>query len=466
MDRLLSGSARLDEVLGGGLPVNGINLISGLPGSGKTMLAEQYVFENATEQRPAVYLATMSEPFDKMIRYGQELNFFDRHAIGRRVFFGSLSDALQQRGLDGALDEITTVLRERNPGILVIDSFKAVAASAPDARSFRRFASELAERLSTTPTSVFWVGEYASGEPNEAPEFAVADAIITFRTDVVGTRQMRTLRVLKLRGSSYLSGDHAYRLSTDGVHVFPRLADVPPTTGYDVGLGRVSMGVPEIDRMLDGGLFRSSSTLLAGPSGSGKTVLALHYLGAGADAGEPVLLASLQENESQIRETLEAFGIDQSRFEIHYRSPVDLYIDEWVYEVLDTAARIGARRIVIDSINDLEITLGEEARLREYLYSLSQRCSRLGISLLLTFETAELTGLSSVSEGKAVSNLADNVMLLRYTLQGSEIGRALAVLKTRGSGHDLFLRPFTISPKGVSVAAAPSPEEDPPARHP
>ncbi|MGO9208340.1 MAG: RAD55 family ATPase [Candidatus Limnocylindrales bacterium] len=460
MDRLLSGSARLDEVLGGGLPVNGINLISGLPGSGKTMLAEQYVFENATERRPAVYLATMSEPFDKMIRYGQELNFFDRPAIGRRVFFGSLSDALQQRGLDGALDEITTTLRERTPGILVIDSFKAVAAFAPDAQSFRRFVSELAERLSATPTSVFWVGEYASEEPNEAPEFAVADAIITFRTDVVGTRQMRTLRVLKLRGSAYLSGEHAYRLSADGVHVFPRLADVSLTTGYDVGLGRVSMGVPEIDRMLDGGLFRSSSTLLAGPSGAGKTVLALHYLGAGAEAGEPVLLASLQENESQIRQTLEAFGIDQSRFEILYRSPVDLYIDEWVYEVLDTAARIGARRIVIDSINDLGITVGEETRLREYLYSLSQRCSRLGISLLLTFETTELTSLSSVSEGKAVSNLADNVILLRYSLQGSEIGRALAVLKTRGSGHDLFLRPFTISPKGVSVAAAPSTGDD------
>ena len=460
MDRLLSGNARLDEVLGGGLPVNGINLISGLPGSGKTMLAEQYVFENATEQRPAVYLATMSEPFDKMIRYGQEFTFFDRHAIGRRVFFDSLSDALQQRGLAGALDEITTILRERTPGILVIDSFKALGAFAPDAQGFRRFASELAERLSATPTSVFWVGEYDSDEPNEAPEFAVADAIITFRTGVSGTRQTRTLRVIKLRGSAYLSGEHAYRLSPEGVHVFPRLADVPLTTGYDVGQGRISMGVPEVDQMLDGGLFRSSSTLLAGPSGSGKTVLALHYLAAGVRAGEPVLLASLQENPSQIHETLGAFGIDQTGFDILYHTPVDLYIDEWVYEVLDTAARLGVRRIVIDSINDLGIAIGEEARLREYLYSLSQRCSRMGISLLLTFETSELTGLSSVSEGKAVSNLADNVLLLRYTLLGTQIGRALAVLKTRGSGHDLFLRPFTISPKGISVAAAPSPEDD------
>lgn len=456
MDRLLSGSARLDEVLGGGLPTHGINLIAGLPGSGKTTLAEQYVFQNATEQRPAVYLATISEPFDKMIRYGQGLTFFDRQAIGRSVFFGSLSDSLQLRGLDGALEEIATLLRDRRPGLLVIDSFKAIAAFAPNALDFRRFVSELAERLSGTPTNVFWVGEYDADKADGAPEFAVADAIIAMRTRIAGARQTRTIRVLKERGSGYLSGEHAYRLSADGVQVFPRLADVPKTSGYEVELGRVSMGVTEIDEMLHGGLFRSSSTLLAGPSGSGKTVLALHFLAAGALAGEPVIMATLQENASQIHQTLETFGIDESHFAVLYNSPVDLYIDEWVYELLDAAERLGARRIVIDSINDLGTAVGEETRLREYLYSLSQRCSRLGISLLLTFETNELTTLTTVSGGEAVSNLADNVLLLRYTLSRNQIGRALAILKTRGSGHDLFLRPFKITATGISVSAEPS----------
>jgi len=460
MDRLPSGSAHLDEVLGGGLPTNGINLIAGLPGSGKTTLAEQYVFQNATEQRPAVYLATISEPFEKMIRYGQSMTFFDRQAIGRRVFFGSLSEALDLRGLDGALDEITTILRDRRPGLLVIDSFKAIAAFAPDALGFRRFVSELAERLSATPTNVFWVGEYDSDKVDESPEFAVADAIIAMRTRVAGARQTRMLRVLKERGSAYLSGEHAYRLSADGVQVFPRLADVPLTSGYEVELGRVSVGVTEVDDMLHGGLFRSSSTLLAGPSGSGKTILALHFLAAGALAGEPVIMATLQENASQIHQTLDTFGIDKSRFTVLYQSPVDLYIDEWVYELLDTAQRLGARRIVIDSINDLRTAVGEETRLREYLYSLSQRCSRLGISLLLTFETSELTSLTTVSAGEAVSNLADNVLLLRYTLSQNEIGRSLAVLKTRGSGHDLVRRPFSITATGIAVLAETS-DQDP-----
>ena len=82
-ERLTSGDTGLDAILGGGLPLNGINLITGLPGSGKTLLCQQFSFAGATEERPAIYLSTVSEPFEKMIRYGQTLSFFDRQAIGR-----------------------------------------------------------------------------------------------------------------------------------------------------------------------------------------------------------------------------------------------------------------------------------------------------------------------------------------------------------------------------------------------
>jgi circadian clock protein KaiC len=75
IERLSSGSDRLDSILGGGLPRNGIILIGGNPGSGKTILAQQYVFQNATSDRPAMYLTTVSEPLEKILRYGQSLDF-------------------------------------------------------------------------------------------------------------------------------------------------------------------------------------------------------------------------------------------------------------------------------------------------------------------------------------------------------------------------------------------------------
>src|SRR5215207_4964361 len=123
-ERLSSGHPRLDAVLGGGVPANGINMLIGLPGSGKTILAQQYVFANATPERPALYLATVSEPFDKILRYGQTLAFFDRKAVGRSVFYEDLGTVLNERGLAGVLEQVNTLIKERRPGLIVIDSFK------------------------------------------------------------------------------------------------------------------------------------------------------------------------------------------------------------------------------------------------------------------------------------------------------------------------------------------------------
>jgi circadian clock protein KaiC len=121
-DRLLSGSGRLDVILGGGLPGNAIHLIAGPPGSGKTILAEQYAFANATAERPAVYLSTVSEPLDKLVRFGQTLEFFDAASVGQRVFYEDLGRDLKEGGLQRTLERLRVLLRERHPGILVIES--------------------------------------------------------------------------------------------------------------------------------------------------------------------------------------------------------------------------------------------------------------------------------------------------------------------------------------------------------
>jgi len=178
-DRVSSGSERLDAVLGGGLLMNSINVVMGLPGSGKTILAQQYVFENASEDRPAVYLSTVSEPLEKILRYGQTLSFFDPNAIGTRVFYEDLGTSLSHPdALTQALGRVVAVVRERRPGLLVIDSFKALHPFASDATAFRRFLQDLAGNLSAYPATSLWVGEYGPDEIAVAPEFAVADGVI------------------------------------------------------------------------------------------------------------------------------------------------------------------------------------------------------------------------------------------------------------------------------------------------
>src|SRR5215207_8543507 len=155
-ERLSSGHRRLDDLLGGGLPANAINVVIGLPGTGKTILAQQYVFANATPDRPALYLSTVSEPLEKIIRYGQTLDFFSAQAVGSSVFYEDLGSILNDGGLDAVSERIGELIRERRPGIIVIDSFKALSAYA-EASDFRRFLHELAGRLSAFPTNCFWV---------------------------------------------------------------------------------------------------------------------------------------------------------------------------------------------------------------------------------------------------------------------------------------------------------------------
>src|SRR2546421_6334864 len=176
--RLSSGQPRLDAILHGGLPANAINLIIGAPGSGKTILTEQYIFHNAPLDRPGLYLSTVSEPFDKIIRYGQSLEFFDASAIGKRVVYEDLGAALRDDGLAGVLTRVDALIKEHHPGLVVIDSFKALHAFATDQGEFRRFLHDLAGRLTAMATSSFWVGEYDAADSTDAPEFAVADSII------------------------------------------------------------------------------------------------------------------------------------------------------------------------------------------------------------------------------------------------------------------------------------------------
>ncbi len=447
--RLSSGHPRLDAVLGGGVPENAINLVIGRPGSGKTILAQQYVFANATPERPAIYLSTVSEPLEKIIRYGQTLDFFAPEAVGRSVFYEDLGPVLNDRGLQGIVERVGVLMKERRPGIIVVDSFKALAGYA-NSGDFRRFLHELAGYMSVFPASCFWVGEYDEEEIARAPEFAVADAIISLSTARAAERETRVLRILKLRGSHFSAGAHAYRITSDGIDVFPRLADPVDHAAYEVGDGRMSSGIAALDAMLADGYWPGASTLCAGPSGSGKTLMGLHFIFNGARQGELGAIASLQENPAQLERIVNGFGwsLDDEGIDLMYRSPVDLYVDEWVYEVLETVGRTGARRLLIDSLSDLEFASPDPIRFREYTYSLTQRFSRTGVSLFMTSELPDLFQVTRLSEF-GVSHVADNVVLLQYVRDESAVRRALTVLKTRASRHEPEIREFSITSDGI-----------------
>ena len=131
--QLPTGVPGLDEILGGGLPEFSFNIIAGAPGCGKTTLAHQIMFANATPERPALYFTVLGEPAIKMLRYQQQFTFFDQAKMDGAIRFINLSQVVLEQDLGAVLDEIVKEVEAAKAGIVVVDSFRTVVRKALDA---------------------------------------------------------------------------------------------------------------------------------------------------------------------------------------------------------------------------------------------------------------------------------------------------------------------------------------------
>ena len=201
IERLKTGNSQLDEILQGGFPINTINVVMGAPGTGKTILAEQLVFANATPDAPALYLTTLSEPLDKFIQHGQSYAFFDSARVGETVVYEDLGVLVRERGISALAEIVTDMVAQRKPRLIVIDSFKALNELIDTQHERRTILFDLASVLTAYKCTTFLVGEYSGEMMTDLPEFAIADSIVLLLKNSTGVREQRFLRVEKLRGS-------------------------------------------------------------------------------------------------------------------------------------------------------------------------------------------------------------------------------------------------------------------------
>jgi len=459
INRLTTGNRELDHILDGGLPENSINIIMGDPGSGKTALAEELIFANADdERRPVLYLTTLSEPLDKVIKYLQQFRFFDADKMGRSVLYEGIGDELATKGIGALLVRLKDAIKTSSPKIIVVDSFKAIHDLATSTHEMRLMLHEVAGLLSAYNTTVLLVGEYRHEDIARFPEFAVADGIIELARNALGTRDERYLRVFKLRGSSYRQGTHAFDISSAGVAVYPRLVSPAEAASYKRDVGRTASGVPGLDPMLAGGFWAGSATLLAGPTGSGKTTMGIQFIVEGLRRGERCLLVNFQENPTQLAYQMEEIGgpLDasaRSRLELLYYSAVELSIDRIVVSIFQALRRGPISRVVIDALGDLAIAAGDPTRMHDYLYALVQHFAVMGVSSLFTLETDPPIMASDETHGR-LSHMTDNIVFLEIRAHDGVVGRTLRIAKARGVAHDLQARELQIDARGLRIVKA------------
>ena len=455
---LSTGIPQLDTVLGGGLPPGSLIVLAGAPGAGKTILAQQLCFRNATAERKAIYYSTISEPPGKFISHLESFDFFDRDALVDMVEFINLGEMLQddEDGFSAVMDEIVRKCTDENPSLVVVDSAKALRDFTDGDRSLRTSVYHLAARISHTDTTLILVGEYSSDELQSAPEFSLADGILELAYESHEPMDRRWLRVRKLRGSKHLTGKHPLHIDRAGITLFVRAETLenPKSAGAEPE-GRLSTGVSELDQIMHGGPPRGGSTLVLGPSGCGKTALALQFIANGLGVGERCLYITFQENPNQLISKADSFGWDLEQYlasgqlSIYHVGEGELDLDVVAAFVREKLSSGPLQRMVIDSLAEMVLAARESARFPAYARSLLGWLRAAHVSLLTTSETSSLGPTPDVIGG--LSFLYHNVVLLRYIEQKSEVGRALAVLKMRDSDHEKGLWNFTITDHGFEL---------------
>src|SRR5450432_1038736 len=234
INKLPTGVRGLDEILGGGLPEFSFNIIAGAPGSGKTTLAHQIIFANATPERPALYFTILGEPAIKMLRYQQQYTFFDQSKLNNAVRFINLSQIVLEKDLDAVLEEITKEVEKASPGVVVVDSFRTVVRKAQGGTTeveLQSFIQRLALLLTSWQATTFLVGEYVEGEIRDNPVFTVSDGLFWLYQAAERNSIVRKLQIVKLRGQASVPGLHTSALLLPGCKPFRVLLGWPDKQG-------------------------------------------------------------------------------------------------------------------------------------------------------------------------------------------------------------------------------------------
>lgn len=459
--KLSTGVPGLDDILGGGVPEFSLNVLAGSPGCGKTTLVHQIAFASATPKKPALYFTVLGEPVLKMMRYQQQFSFFDETKVGNAIRFVNLSDLVLEKDLAAVLEEIIAQVTAANAGVVVLDSFRTLARKAISdvgEVEVQSFLHRLAQFLTSWQATTFLVGEYVEEEVRDNALFTMVDGIIWLSQVTERNSVVRKLQVMKLRGQATVPGLHTIRITERGLQAFSRTLGLMGDKPKPARRQRLSSGIPDLDKMLGGGILEGDSLLVAGPSGTGKSALATQFIAEGLRHGEPGIMAIFEERPEGYSQRADSFGLNlksaeqKGALELLYMRPLDLSVDEAMQTILDAIKRVGAKRLVIDSLVGFEMALapGFRTDFRESLYRMIGALTGAGITILSTVEVEDNFTSLQFSH-YAISFLTDDIIRLRYVEIDGQLRKTIVVIKMRGGNHSKDIREYVITDKGVVV---------------
>ncbi|MFO0796659.1 MAG: ATPase domain-containing protein [Gemmataceae bacterium] len=462
-DRAATGVAGLDDILGGGLTPNRLYLVEGVPGSGKTTLAMQFLLEGVRRGEPVLYV-TLSETAEELRGVAASHGWALDGVTVREL--APSEDSLRPddqytmfHPSEVELGETTrTILADveaTKPTRVVFDSLSELRLLSGNALRYRRQILALKQFFAGRNCSVILLDDMTSTDHDLQVQSIAHGVLLLEQLNPDYGTDRRRLRVVKFRGSSFRGGFHDYVIRRGGIEVFPRLVAAehrPPQ--HDE---KLASGVAEIDALLGGGIERGTSTLVIGAAGTGKSILAAQFVSAAAARGQRSALFVFDERLNTLLSRCAGLGIDlrphldAGTVVIQQVDPAELSPGELVHAIR-RAVEGGVSVVVIDSLNGYLNAMPGEKYLIVQLHELLTYLGQAGVATLLVSAHQGLIG-TQLHAAVDASYLADTVVLMRYFESKGEVRQAISVIKKRGGEHERTIREFKMATGRIRVGA-------------
>lgn len=455
--RLFStGIAGLDSILGGGLSRPSLAVIIGAPGAGKTILASHMIFNAARQGLQTLIFTSFSEGIEQYLQHMSSLSFFDADLVGNTVQIFTLASLMTDDETTPAV-VIARTIRATQAKIVLLDGFQGADSLLPADQTTRMILSAVATHIRYLDTTMLVTMAGEVRDDKFHTEMTAADAAIGLRYAIQGRRHQRLIEVVKLRGRAQQPGLHSYRIDGNGIQIFPRIEGYPLVAKRPTTTERAPFQLPELDRLLRGGLTVGTTTLLAGAPGVGKTTLGLQWALAQAQADAVSVFVTFVEHPEQLARKAAAFGFDvhgaieTGRVQVVRLSAADINPDEVAMIIVNILTAPEVSRLVVDDLSTLLHELGDRAR--DYLSALNDLIYSANVTGLYMLEIAPFEGMRLNVTNSPLAVLGDNVIVVQQYELAGHLRRLLAVLRMRLSFFDHTIRELVIDETGIRILA-------------
>lgn len=460
--RAATGIVGLDEILRGGFTRNRLFLIEGVPGSGKTTLALQFLLDGVAQGEKVLYV-TLSETEEELrevaASHGWTLAGITMRDIAPSAdSLGPGQEYTMFHPSEVELGETTkTILADvdaHQPSRVVFDSLSELRLLAGNPLRYRRQILALKQFFAGRKCTVLLLDDLTSAQHDLQVQSIVHGVVALEQLNPEYGAERRRLSVRKYRGVAFRGGMHDYVIRKGGLEVFPRL--LAAETAVAVSLEKLSSGIKELDHLLGGGLERGTSTLIVGAAGAGKSSLAAQFVAMEASRGNKATMFIFDEARHTLLARTAGLGIDLDKYvksghvRVHRIDPAELSPGEFAHNVRQAVQRDKVSMVVIDSLNGYLSSMPSERYLTIQLHEMQSYLSHAGVASLIIGAQQGLVGAQMQTPADA-TNLADAVILMRYYEAQGEIRQAISVVKKRGGAHERTIRDFQMAGGRISV---------------